>query len=63
MKPNPKPGQAQMYRGRMYFHPADWKIISAHAQKQHKSPTQIVIDGLKRGFKNARKAEKERMVA
>lgn len=39
----------------MYFDAGAWKLVREHARKQHRTPKQIAIAGLKRGIKNARK--------
>lgn len=54
MKPS-RPGIVIVYRGRLVFHEDDWKMVLEHAKKKHLSPQRIVVDGLKRGFKRAKK--------
>lgn len=46
-----KIGHASYRRGRVYFDEIGWAIVKAAAKKTKKSPTDVVIAGIKRGMK------------
>lgn len=46
-----KTGKAWFSKGKIHFDADSWALVLVHARKQHRSPKDIVIAGLRRVFK------------
>lgn len=46
-----KIGKAWFSKGKIHFDQEGWDLVLRHARKQHRTPKQVVIAGLKRGMK------------